>query len=291
MKSKLKHCKSNDRKPLVFVVIIALIIVLSIVVYFIFFDKMVDNDKNKVKDRVVNETSDTCDVTEIYTYEKKETTISVESSVIETTEHHEKENSEKFDYYIAKAGYIEENIKYNQLIIVESHNMTAILNCFEKRDGVWEDVSELDDISGYVGIQGVSLNASEYESYTPKGLFGIGTGFGICDDPGTGLDYFKVTQDSYWVDDVDSAYYNQHVEGLSDKDWLSAEHLIDYPGSYNYCVFIEYNSNPVIPGKGSAFFLHVGTKPTAGCVAVSESSMINILKWLQKDKSPAILIY
>lgn len=125
---------------------------------------------------------------------------------------------------------------------------------FEKTGDVWNYASELYETTGYVGIQGTSEYASEYASYTPIGLFSVGTGFGICQNSGTGLDYFEITEDSYWVDDADSMYYNQHVEGTENQDWQSAEHLIDYQGSYNYCAFIEYNTNPVKAGKGSAIF-------------------------------------
>lgn len=201
------------------------------------------------------------------------------------------ENDEQFEEIIGKAGYSTEDFSFNQLITVESSGATAQLNTFEKIDGVWVKTPVLDDVFGYVGSWGVSKDANEYANYTPAGLFSLGTAFGICDDPGTKLDYFKVTEESYWVDDANSDYYNQHIEGTEQKDWESAEHLIEYEGYYDYCVFIEYNTNPVVAGKGSAFFLHVGNEATAGCVAISESDMINTLCWLSKEENPHILIY
>ena len=217
-----------------------------------------------------------------------ETTVGVSlEEVSETVAQH----SEKFLEILSRAGYTEEMLSGTQLITVESYGVNAVVNSFEKIDGVWTQSEVLLDKDGYVGTEGVSSDASEYASYTPKGLFPLGTGFGINPDPGTQLSYFQVTEDSYWVDDVNSEYYNQHVEGKEGKDFESAEHLIDYRGSYDYCVFVEYNTNPVVPGKGSAFFLHVGESPTAGCVAVSEAAMINTLCWLDKDCFPQILIF
>ena len=201
------------------------------------------------------------------------------------------ENSAEFEQLIEKAGYSAEDFGFEQLIVVDSYGTTAVLNTFEKVNGAWVKSDALDSVYGYVGEQGVSASASEYASYTPKGLYSLGTAFGICDNPGTSMDYFKVTSDSYWVDDENSAYYNQHVEGTDNKDWTSAEHLIEYSGNYDYCVFIEYNTNPVVSGKGSAFFLHVGQSPTAGCVAISEQNMINTLCWLNKAENPHILIF
>ncbi len=200
-------------------------------------------------------------------------------------------HSEKLTDILTRAGYSIEELSGTQLIVVEAKGSSAEVNTFEKVDGVWKECDVLSDENGFVGYMGVSADASEYVSYTPEGLFYLGTGFGIKDDPGTGLDYFKVTEDSYWVDDVNSEYYNMHVEGKEDKGFDSAEHLIDYAGSYDYCVFIEYNTNPVVPGKGSAFFLHVGDGPTEGCVAISEEGMKDTLRWLQKEQLPQIIIF
>ena len=42
---------------------------------------------------------------------------------------------------------------------------------------------------------------------------------------------------------------------MVEKDWNSAEHLVDYPVQYEYLV--EIKSNPLnVSGKGSAIFLH-----------------------------------
>lgn len=228
---------------------------------------------------------------------KEATAVPVTESVAEETQPTEattatvKESCEEFEEILTRAGYSSEEIDSEQLITVDAYGDTAVVNAFEKVGGVWVKADVLNLCSGYVGSQGVSADASEYASYTPKGLFPLGTGFGICDDPGTGLDYFQVTEESYWVDDVNSVYYNQYVEGTENKDWSSAEHLIEYDGYYDYCVFIEYNTNPVVPGKGSAFFLHVGSSPTAGCVAISEDDMVSTLRWLDKEKNPQILIF
>ncbi|MDE5831152.1 MAG: hypothetical protein K2H53_06060 [Clostridia bacterium] len=55
----------------------------------------------------------------------------------------------------------------------------------------------------------------------------------------------------YWVDDPKSKYYNQLVNIKNiEKDWDSAEHLIDYPVQYEYLIEIKTNPN-CIPGKGS----------------------------------------
>jgi L,D-peptidoglycan transpeptidase YkuD (ErfK/YbiS/YcfS/YnhG family) len=44
-----------------------------------------------------------------------------------------------------------------------------------------------------------------------------------------------------------------------------------------------------VPGAGSAFFLHVSSgRPTAGCVAVPRSNMVDLLRWLKPGALIAI---
>ena len=201
-----------------------------------------------------------------------------------------KANSAAFTELINQSG-IDGELGCSQLVIVKSDDTSASVSCFEQIGGAWQEVEGLTEIEGYVGSMGVSYDASEYATYTPAGLFRLGTAFGINDDPGTAMEYFKVTEDSYWVDDPDSEFYNRHVEGTEDADWNSAEHLIDHSVSYRYAVFITYNSDPAVPGLGSAFFLHVGYEPTAGCVAIPEEKMVAVLKWLNPESNPKIMIF
>jgi L,D-peptidoglycan transpeptidase YkuD (ErfK/YbiS/YcfS/YnhG family) len=142
-----------------------------------------------------------------------------------------------------------------------------------------------------VGRNGVSFDKVEGDGGTPGGLYAIGFAFGNMEKPETGLEYRKVTGQSYWVDDPDSGYYNQWVEGGENRDWKSAEHLSESKNAYAYAAVIEYNTGyEKIAGKGSAIFLHCGLSPTSGCVAVGESDMLKLLGWLKADKNPHILI-
>jgi L,D-peptidoglycan transpeptidase YkuD (ErfK/YbiS/YcfS/YnhG family) len=69
-----------------------------------------------------------------------------------------------------------------------------------------------------------------------------------------------------------------------DADWKSAERLADYRKQYEYAITIDYNVDPVVPGKVSAIFLHVATgKPTAGCIAVPRAAMVFLLGFIGKD--------
>lgn len=185
-------------------------------------------------------------------------------------------------------GYDPNLFDFTQLIVVDSNSdCTADISFYEKNGSSWKEA--LPSATGFVGADGVG-EASETVSKTPEGLFGIPTAFGFDQTIDTGLDYFQITEDTYWVDDPNSKYYNMHVEGTEDMDWESAEHMIDYPGNYNYGFVFDYNTNPIVKGAGSAFFMHVNEQPTHGCVAASQDIIVSALSWLNAEANPHILI-
>lgn len=69
------------------------------------------------------------------------------------------------------------------------------------------------------------------------------------------MEYRVVTEESYWVVDPNSKYYNQWVEGTDGADWNSAAHLSEIKGSCAYVIVIEYNTAPnTVAEAGSAVF-------------------------------------
>lgn len=200
---------------------------------------------------------------------------------------------ELFERLLKKSGCpinrIEE-ANAQQLIFVDAYGTEATVYMFEKNnDNKWIDM-EL-KCSGYVGSSGVDLKQMEGDKVTPIGLYSIGEAFYIDTQPSTWLNSFKITDNTYWVDDPDSAFYNKKVEGVQNKDWNSAEHMIDYYNSYKYGCVINYNTNPIVKGKGSAIFMHCGNSSTSGCIAVSEQHMLRYLEILNTAKNPHILIF
>ena len=54
---------------------------------------------------------------------------------------------------------------------------------------------------------------------------------------------------------------------------------------------IAYNTGPVVPGRGSAIFLHVSTgRPTLGCVSLPLPQLVTTLRWLRPSPRPLIAI-
>lgn len=164
--------------------------------------------------------------------------------------------------------------EYSQLVVVESEGVHATVTMHEKQDGVWTEILRTD---GFVGSMGVG-QASAYTSVTPQGTFPLYFAFGINPDPGTIIPYLQVDEYDYWVGDSWSDVYNQYIRTDSPyTEWDDAEHIIDYPDAYGYCLFIGYNMEGT-PEAGSCYFLHCSNgRPTAGCVSVSEEDMAFIL--------------
>ena len=98
----------------------------------------------------------------------------------------------------------------------------------------------------FIGRNGVTNYKKEGDGKTPKGIFELGIVFGTHDRKDINLSnnimYIKITDKLYWVDDINSKYYNQIIDITKvNKDWDSAEHLIQYYKEYEYAVEIKTN--------------------------------------------------
>ena len=190
----------------------------------------------------------------------------------------------------------------NQLIVVEIGHKN-IMKIYENN----QLIKEINHVE--IGKNGVSTHTYEGSVTTPLGEFNLGIAFGTHDLK-INYPYIKTNENLYWVDDENSKYYNKlislnkeintfnypYIINTNKKEFLSAEHLIDYPKQYEYAVYIEYNVNGEKyedgKGKSSAIFLHcLGDKGyTGGGVAVPKEEMLFILKFLDKNKHPKIII-
>jgi L,D-peptidoglycan transpeptidase YkuD (ErfK/YbiS/YcfS/YnhG family) len=54
---------------------------------------------------------------------------------------------------------------------------------------------------------------------------------------------------------------------------------------------MDYNRDPVIAGRGSAFFLHVSEgKPTQGCISMPVRAMRWLVRWLDPTADPIVSV-
>ena len=63
------------------------------------------------------------------------------------------------------------------------------------------------------------------------------------------------------------------------------------PKAYPFLAVVEYNTRPVVPGRGSGIFLHAQTGgPTIGCVRLRKAELRDVLRWLRPNAAPVIAI-
>lgn len=162
----------------------------------------------------------------------------------------------------------------NEMVLVKYRGGSrATLMLYQKdAGGLWQ---ELLRCKAYTGKRGIG-KTKEGDLKTPKGDYRLTCAFGIKDDPGSAMEYTKVTRYHYWCADK---YYNTMVDVRIKKHKCHGEHLIHYTRSYAYAMNIGYNL-ACKKGKGSALFLHCfgSHKYTRGCVAVSRSDMKTIIQ-------------
>lgn len=166
----------------------------------------------------------------------------------------------------------------------------AIMSAWDFHHGVWK--RKFGPWPVVIGRTGFAKPGEKMEGdgHTPSGDYLINLAFGRANNISTGLNYRQATDTDVWVDDVASSQYNQWVK--KPVHAASFEEMLRKDGLYDIGAVIEYNTAPVIPGKGSAIFIHVwrehGTKPTAGCVALNSRNLRRLLEWLNKEANPVI---
>ena len=180
----------------------------------------------------------------------------------------------------------------NQLIIVVNNDSTevnvATLITLEKEKKRWK--IKYKPVKAYIGEKGFASQNSKMEGdkKSPTGLFALGRLFTYESAVNTKMPFLQVTAEDKWIDDPESPNYNTYVRGETNAN--SFEKLLLKGDYYKYCMVIEYNTNPIIKGKGSAIFFHLGNELSSGCVVIDEKEMIDILQWLTPQKNPHILM-
>ena len=161
--------------------------------------------------------------------------------------------------------------KTEQIVLAVDHE----LSFWEKaEDGSWR--LRMETACGY-GLNGL-VPAEERimgSKTTPIGAFPLTLAFGTGEDPGTGMTYRRITEDSYWSE-VEDESFNTWVESGTP---IPGEHLIDYY-QYKYAVNIGFNLEDIVYSRGCAIFLHVKSTDhwyTAGCVSLTEEDMLTLL--------------
>jgi L,D-peptidoglycan transpeptidase YkuD (ErfK/YbiS/YcfS/YnhG family) len=136
---------------------------------------------------------------------------------------------------------------------------------------------------------------SEGDGSTPTGTYSIGAlMYGVAANPGVAFGYHRLSCGDWWDEAPSSPMYNRFVHvrcGTSPPFGGDSEALWEVVPQYDYFAVIDYNASPIVPGRGSAIFLHVSSGvPTAGCVALPVKDLLETLRWLQPRDHPVIAI-
>ena len=182
----------------------------------------------------------------------------------------------------------------NHIILIVGHknnkNKVTVNDYTKSSDGTW---TKNWYVGGIAGTNGISTQKSEGDKKTPEGVFNAMFAFGLKDNPGSILDYRKIGDGDYWVDDSNSAYYNKWVNISNvNKDWNSAENLKSASPFYNYALALNYNTEAV-PGKGSAIFIHCtktdNDTSSAGCIRIPEEYMKKLVQTVDSNTKIVII--
>ena len=197
-----------------------------------------------------------------------------------------------------------------QCLIVVSRDWnakTGVLRAFERKDSRsgWQMHGPAIPVG--LGKKGLAwgrgladFNAAirkvEGDNKAPAGIFRLGPAFGYAPKSAARwikLSYVPLTAQTEGIDDPRSRYYNQLVDRakVAKIDWHSSEQMLRTDNLYKWGVVVAHNSRAT-PGAGSCIFLHIwkdSRSATAGCTAMAEPDLVNLLRWLSPEARPVLV--
>ena len=130
-----------------------------------------------------------------------------------------------------------------------------------------------------IGRGGLKKNKVEGDLSTPIGAFKFNKIYYRADKLGETnfeIDSSIIQKNDGWCDDEKSKFYNQYIQFPFNE---SAEHLYREDDIYDILCVLNYNTSPIIPGLGSAIFLHIARSNfagTEGCIALDKEALLKI---------------
>ena len=171
-----------------------------------------------------------------------------------------------------------DNPSVGQLLLVRyTGGSSAVATYYQKDPSQTSGWSTVFETPAYVGKNGIG-KTREGDKKTPIGDFGVRQAFGILPDPGTSLDFTRVTPTTYACEE-EGPYYNRIIDTVETGHQCSSDGMYKDSPQYNYGIFIDYNPQNIYP-LGSAIFVHcMGNKykHTLGCVALPQERMKEVL--------------
>jgi L,D-peptidoglycan transpeptidase YkuD (ErfK/YbiS/YcfS/YnhG family) len=200
-----------------------------------------------------------------------------------------------------------------QMVLVTTADWDAnsgSLQTFERNESGWKAVTEPRPVTiGRAGSAwGIGLHPAgqagpvkqEGDGRSPAGVFRIGTAFGYASTAPTGLRYQGMTESDYCIDVSNSSSYNLIVDAnvvgqtavSGSTEPMRRDLHANGDQRYKLGFVIEHNPNGK-PAAGSCIFAHLWRQPgeaTAGCTAMEERSMSDLMRWLSTDRNPVFVL-
>ena len=210
-------------------------------------------------------------------------------------------------FAIARAGELD---GVRQLVVATAPSWDAFEGCaqrFERAGGEWKAVGKPWTVlygkrglawgAGVHGQEEKGLRKVENDGRSPAGIFRIGTIYTYDRALPNGSDYpfHTVTAADAWIDDVNHAQYNRHVivDPKNPPPWYAKQRMRLGDFAYRWLVELRHNSDPPVPGNGSAIFLHLRRaphKPSVGCTVMAEPELTALIRWLRADAKPHFVL-
>ena len=148
--------------------------------------------------------------------------------------------------------------------------------------------------NGLAGTGEPGLQKKERDGRAPAGIFRIGKIYTYDAQLPAGADYpfHQVTTADAWIDDMNSPDYNRLVtieDPAHPPRWFEKEKMRHNDFAYRWLVEIRHNSDPPVPGLGSAIFFHIRrgvNRPTTGCTTMAEGDLVKLIRWLRAPSHP-----
>ncbi|MBV68706.1 MAG: transpeptidase [Pelagibacterales bacterium] len=137
-----------------------------------------------------------------------------------------------------------------------------------------------------IGKNGIKRLKKEGDYCTPTGQFSLGPIYYRKDrinKLNTKLNVYPITENMIWEDNPNNKNYNK----LNLNNKKSREKLFRKDNIYDIIVVVNYNNKPVVPGKGSAIFIHIARNnyfPTKGCIALNKKDLVFLISQLSIDE-------
>lgn len=101
-----------------------------------------------------------------------------------------------------------------------------------------------------------------------------------------------------WIEDASHPDYNRHkvVEGEQPLTaWEQSQRMRLGDAAHRLKIAVDHNAPPaIVAGAGSAIFVHIwrreGAAPTAGCTAMPAAAVEALIRWLDPDAAPLLVL-